>query len=97
MYMYYFRAEIWLSACGREDLKEKVKKLGSYRLCAAHFEDKMYLNDLKNRLLPKAVPTIFPLMEGSSQDTTDTPRTCFTSEIGSIDNGKIKFFTGFPL
>ncbi|KAJ8909331.1 hypothetical protein NQ315_013549, partial [Exocentrus adspersus] len=64
------RAEIWLTACGREDLREKVT-LSSYRLCAAHFEDKMYLNDLKTRLLPKAVPTIFKCMEGSSQKTSD--------------------------
>ena len=63
------RAEIWLIACGREDLRKKIDNLGSYRICAAHFEDKMYLNDLKNRLMPNAVPTIFFSMESSSQTT----------------------------
>lgn len=31
-----------------------------YRVCGVHFEDKMFLNDLRNRLQPHAVPTVFP-------------------------------------
>lgn len=64
--MCFCRAERWLVACNREDLLEKVDKLHSYRLCAAHFEDKMFMNDLKTRLVPTALPTIFLCLEGSS-------------------------------
>lgn len=28
------------------------------RVCSDHFEDRMYTNDLKNRLLPSAYPTL---------------------------------------
>lgn len=28
-------------------------------MCGLHFEDKMFLNDLKNRLQPNASPTLF--------------------------------------
>ncbi|KAF5302851.1 hypothetical protein FQA39_LY02031 [Lamprigera yunnana] len=65
-------AHIWARACGREDLLPNVSyKFGNFKLCAAHFEDRMYLNDLKNRLLPTAVPTLFPLMEYSSSTHND--------------------------
>ncbi|KAF5286723.1 hypothetical protein FQR65_LT12456 [Abscondita terminalis] len=64
-------AHTWLRYCGREDLTEHVSKAGSYKLCSAHFEDRMYLNDLKNRLMPTAVPTLFPLTERSSNTANE--------------------------
>ncbi|KAJ8913920.1 hypothetical protein NQ315_005718, partial [Exocentrus adspersus] len=60
------RARIWALACGREDLKEKDNLYTSYRLCAAHFENDMFLNYLRNRLKPNVIPSIFPHLEGSS-------------------------------
>ncbi|CAG9826859.1 unnamed protein product [Diabrotica balteata] len=61
------RAKIWLMACGREDLLDKAERLHtSHRLCGTHFDNKMFLNDMRNRLQPSAVPTNFPLVEGSS-------------------------------
>lgn len=57
---------MWTVACGREDLLLKLDSLyNTYRLCGAHFEAKHFLNELRNRLQPQAVPTIFPSMEGS--------------------------------
>ncbi|GAB1861635.1 THAP-type domain-containing protein [Camponotus japonicus] len=55
------RAIIWAQAAMRNDLVSKAEKLygSSYRLCAAHFEKNHFLNDLKNRLMPNAIPTIF--------------------------------------
>lgn len=56
----------WLSACGREDLVDKIDNLKSYRLCATHFERKMFVGNLDNKLIKNAIPTIFPAMEGST-------------------------------
>ncbi|XP_044738949.1 zinc finger protein 271-like [Chrysoperla carnea] len=62
------RAREWLLKCNRTDLMNKsgLQLHNNYRLCGTHFENKMFLNDLKNRLQPLAVPTIFPTLEGSS-------------------------------
>ncbi|XP_026829979.1 uncharacterized protein LOC105276581 isoform X2 [Ooceraea biroi] len=54
------RAKQWVTACNREDL---VLKTAEYlyainRICSDHFEDRMYANDLKSRLLPSARPTL---------------------------------------
>lgn len=44
----------------RNDLISNAEKLHvTYRLCGVHFEEKYFLNDLKNRLMPNAVPTVF--------------------------------------
>lgn len=53
----------------REDLLEKVTgtTYRSYRLCSDHFEDKMFTNQLRNKLNSNAVPTIFPSLEGGSK------------------------------
>lgn len=36
------------------------------RNCAINFGNHMFKNQKQNRLIDKAVPTIFPLLEGSS-------------------------------
>lgn len=74
----YFRARTWVVACNREDLLGVVNTLNkSHRICQDHFELKMFTNDQCNRLNPNAVPTLFPLQEGSSRgpnfDHTYTP------------------------
>ncbi|XP_072388202.1 uncharacterized protein [Diabrotica undecimpunctata] len=52
---------------GREDLLNKAERLHrSHRLYGTHFDNKMFLNDMRNRLQPSAVLTNFPLTEGSS-------------------------------
>lgn len=57
-------------ASNREDLLDNLNRLNvGYRLCSLHFDDKMFSNDLRNRLHLNAVPTIFPLLEGSSSGT----------------------------
>ncbi|XP_074032675.1 uncharacterized protein isoform X3 [Leptinotarsa decemlineata] len=64
------RARIWAMACGRDDLTDKVERLHrGYHICGGHFETKYFLNDLRNRLQPNAVPTIFPTLEGSTSST----------------------------
>lgn len=57
-------------ACGRGDLQEQPpsRLYTNYKVCAHHFEEKMYTNKLKNRLLPSAIPTLFPQMEGCSRE-----------------------------
>lgn len=56
--------------CGRQDLLDKLESLyESHRLCGAHFETAMFLNDLKNRLQPHAIPRLFQEQEGSSRDS----------------------------
>lgn len=63
---------MWLIASGREDLREKVGNLSNYRLCSIHFENRMYLNDLRTRLLPTAMPTIFPSLASGSSSTSSS-------------------------
>lgn len=58
-----FRAQIWLIACGREDLLHKGVNLFKYKICSAHFEKKHFN---VYRLKSDAVPTLFPTMESSS-------------------------------
>jgi hypothetical protein len=53
------RTNLWATVCGREDLREKDNLYGSYRLCGAHFEVHMFLNDLRIRLQPGVIPTKF--------------------------------------
>ncbi|KYM96680.1 hypothetical protein ALC62_12657, partial [Cyphomyrmex costatus] len=51
------RAQLWLTNCGRtiETSIEHLHK--NYRVCGNHFEEAMFLNNLKNRLQPHAIPT----------------------------------------
>jgi len=55
-----YRCAIWIENCGSKYLPivdvESLKK--HYKLCALHFEDRMF-NFQKNGLLSHAVPTIF--------------------------------------
>ncbi|KAJ8678480.1 hypothetical protein QAD02_014267 [Eretmocerus hayati] len=52
------RSKQWVRACERDDLLEKtpIELFNSYRVCAKHFTDSMFLNDLRNRLQPNSVP-----------------------------------------
>ncbi|XP_071555688.1 uncharacterized protein [Temnothorax nylanderi] len=53
------RLRQWAIACRREDLlKGKPERVYSRRVCSDHFEDRMYTNYLKNRLLSLAQPTL---------------------------------------
>ncbi|XP_050510567.1 zinc finger protein 112-like isoform X3 [Diabrotica virgifera virgifera] len=66
------RTKIWLTACGREDFLGKAENLNeSYHLCGTHFDNEMFLNDMRNQLEPSAVPTNFPLLEGTSSGHFD--------------------------
>lgn len=68
VFAFYLRSRIWVIASGRDDLMPKLDSLNkSYRLCSDHFEKKMFVNKAGNKLIPDAVPTIFPSLEGSSQ------------------------------
>ena len=55
------RSKEWVVSCRRKDL---LKKDSSYlynncKICGEHFEDIMFANNLKNRLVPDAKPTLF--------------------------------------
>lgn len=63
------RAVIWARAAMRYDLIAKIDKLyASYRVCAAHFEEKHFRNYYKNRLKPDAIPTVFPPLVWTEED-----------------------------
>ena len=55
------RSKEWVVLCRRKDLmnKEAEYLYKNCRMCAEHFEDVMFANDLKNRLQPQAKPTLF--------------------------------------
>lgn len=51
----------WIENCNRRDLlnKDLSKLWKSTHVCGKHFENRMFLNNLKNRLQPHAIPTLF--------------------------------------
>ncbi|CAB0038875.1 unnamed protein product [Trichogramma brassicae] len=63
------RSKQWVRACNRNDLLEKtpIELFNSYRVCAKHFTDSMFLNDLRNRLQPNSVPTHFSQQQPDQQ------------------------------
>ncbi|XP_036149006.1 52 kDa repressor of the inhibitor of the protein kinase-like isoform X1 [Monomorium pharaonis] len=52
------RAELWLKFCKRQINIPLEKLCNNYRICSEHFTDVMFLNNLRNRLQPHAIPTI---------------------------------------
>ncbi|KAL7303289.1 hypothetical protein TKK_0004481 [Trichogramma kaykai] len=75
------RSKQWVRACNRNDLLEKtpIELFNSYRVCAKHFTDSMFLNDLRNRLQPNSVPTHFSQQQpdqiqqvGNNNETTNS-------------------------
>ncbi len=59
LYFGIFRSKEWVVLCRREDFAKKDTEYlyKNVRICAEHFEDIMFSNDLKNRLKPDAKPT----------------------------------------
>ncbi|XP_025161635.1 uncharacterized protein LOC112590117 isoform X2 [Harpegnathos saltator] len=57
MYIFQFlRCRLWLRNC-RRTIKVPIEDLyKTYRICGNHFDSTMFLNDLKNRLQPYAIP-----------------------------------------
>ncbi|XP_050435993.1 THAP domain-containing protein 1-like [Adelges cooleyi] len=52
------RCKVWMKNCQTEHLAEQL--VDSHKVCADHFEKKMFLNaSVKNRLVFNAVPTVF--------------------------------------
>ncbi|XP_063220666.1 uncharacterized protein LOC134530052 isoform X2 [Bacillus rossius redtenbacheri] len=56
----------WVAAIGRSDFTDKSAEFlySAHRICSEHFEDKWFVNELKNRRHSQAVPSIF-LTHGS--------------------------------
>lgn len=61
----------WIKCCGRLDLMNKSsdEMYKNYRLCQIHFDDKCFLNDLKNKLQSNACPNIFIATENQNEKT----------------------------
>jgi len=70
---------VWLQACGIKKSISPKKLYNNYRVCSKHFASHMFLNDLKNRLQPHAVPSIVYNIEESTHE-----------ENTSIENSTIK-------
>jgi hypothetical protein len=55
---HYLRFKLWALSCGRRDLINKPNIYHrNYQLCACHFENKMFSNPQKSRLVFDALPT----------------------------------------
>lgn len=65
------RRKLWLKQIGRMDLD--VDCGNHFKVCNLHFEDVMYLNDLKNRLKRNAVPTLLLPEHPRANQSTDMP------------------------
>ncbi|XP_068084279.1 zinc finger and BTB domain-containing protein 14 [Anabrus simplex] len=85
------RAREWALHSRREDL---LKKNATYlnkncTICSVHFEKMMFLNFLRNRLKPDAVPTLFnipnPLVQGLQERRVSTERQNETYQISDSD------------
>ncbi|XP_018368797.1 PREDICTED: 52 kDa repressor of the inhibitor of the protein kinase-like isoform X2 [Trachymyrmex cornetzi] len=49
-------SKLWLKSCNRMIDRTTEELYKNYRICSDHFNENMYLNDLKTRLLPAAIP-----------------------------------------
>ncbi|KYN08008.1 52 kDa repressor of the inhibitor of the protein kinase [Cyphomyrmex costatus] len=56
LYKMYFRAKLWLEKCNRKINTTPENLHKNYKVCGNHFKSSMFLNDLKNRLQPHAIP-----------------------------------------
>ncbi|XP_067204217.1 uncharacterized protein [Linepithema humile] len=61
-------AKLWLEACGIKKNISPKKLYNNYRVCSKHFASHMFLNDLKNRLQPHAIPSAVIIT--NKKDTT---------------------------
>ncbi|XP_067126439.1 52 kDa repressor of the inhibitor of the protein kinase-like [Centruroides vittatus] len=82
------RCRMWLKNCKRKDLL-KVKRKYLYtvhRVCEDHFEERMFLNSLRNRLHHNAIPTLFEIttIENMVDDKDGIPE--INSEINQLSN-----------
>ncbi|KYN26653.1 PREDICTED: 52 kDa repressor of the inhibitor of the protein kinase [Trachymyrmex cornetzi] len=51
------RAKLWLEKCNNSKINTTPENLHkNYKVCGNHFKSSMFLNDLKNRLQPHAIP-----------------------------------------
>ncbi|XP_050543844.1 52 kDa repressor of the inhibitor of the protein kinase-like isoform X4 [Daktulosphaira vitifoliae] len=54
------RLKKWMKYCNTTHLFDRLIKTNSFKVCADHFENKMFLNvTTRNRLVYDAVPTVF--------------------------------------
>ncbi|CAL1681151.1 unnamed protein product [Lasius platythorax] len=76
------RSKLWVEACGRQDLMKKTSEelYKNYRVCALHFSQKMFLNDLQNRLQSNAVPIREHNMQEDITPCNITPNQCNDQE-----------------
>lgn len=65
------RSRLWVKACNRIIDRTPEELYKNYRVCSAHFNENMYLNDLKTRLLPQAIP-ILQTTSNSTNTNCDT-------------------------
>lgn len=66
-------SKLWVKACNRTRNKTTEELYKNDRICSVHFNENMYLNDLKTRLLPRAISnaiqTTSNFMENPNCDT----------------------------
>lgn len=105
MYIFPFpRCELWLKNCGRTIQVPTENLYKTYRVCEDHFDSTMFLNDLKNRLQPHAVPKLINVPinkckeenDESAQNDESLLRQSFhtissDNHISSLCNGKLNF------
>ncbi|XP_024879148.1 52 kDa repressor of the inhibitor of the protein kinase-like [Temnothorax curvispinosus] len=77
-------SRLWLKACNRTINRTTEELYKNYRICSVHFNENMYLNDLKTRLLPRAIP-----IQTAIQTSNITNPNCDTD---IISQGNILYF-----
>jgi hypothetical protein len=73
--LFNFSAKQWAINLRRQDLLNKSPEYlhKNCRVCSEHFEAVMFLNDLRNRLQPAAVPTVVNVPNPPKQITCSRP------------------------
>lgn len=78
----FCRCREWLKLCSREELSDKPDDYyyNNLRVCAKHFRDSMFLNDMHNRLHQHAQPQLY--IANIIGDTINSPiPTCSKSTL----------------
>ncbi|RLU17961.1 hypothetical protein DMN91_010202 [Ooceraea biroi] len=67
-------SKLWIKACNRTINRTAEELYKNYRIYSVHFNENMYLNDIKSRLLPRAIPNAITPNVMANSDTCIIPQ-----------------------
>ncbi|EZA52882.1 52 kDa repressor of the inhibitor of the protein kinase, partial [Ooceraea biroi] len=67
-------SKLWIKVCNRTINRTADELYKNYRICSVHFNENMYLNDIRSRLLPRAIPNAITPNVMANNDTCIIPQ-----------------------